>query len=46
MPTVEIRCCINFPRGENRGGDNNDVAAASANADASDSGNCAIRKGG
>jgi hypothetical protein len=48
MPTVEICRCVNFPRGESGGGDDNDVTAAvaSADADAADSGNCAICKGG
>ena len=40
MPMVEIRQRVDFPRGESRGGDDNNVtaAAASANADAGDSG--------
>jgi hypothetical protein len=48
MPTVEIRRRVDFPRGESGGGDDNDVAAATdlADADAADSGNCAIREGG
>ena len=48
MPTVEIRRRLDFPRGESGSGDNNDVAAAAALADAGavDSGNCTIREGG
>ena len=48
MPTVEIRCRVNFLRGESDGDGDNDVpvAAASADVDATDSGDCAIREGG
>ena len=48
MPMVEIRRRVDFPRGESGGGDGNDVAAAvaSADADAADSGDCAICEGG
>ncbi len=44
MPTVEIRRRVNFLRGESGSGNNNDVAAAPAlaNADAADSGKCVI----
>ena len=48
MTTVEIRRCVDFPRGESGGGDDNNVAAAAASADtdAADSGDCAIHEGG
>jgi hypothetical protein len=48
MPTVEIRRRVDFPRGESGGGNDNDIAAAVALADAdtADSGDCAICKGG
>jgi hypothetical protein len=45
---VEIRRRVNFPRGESGSGNENDVTAATASADAdtADSGDCAIREGG
>ena len=48
MPTVEIRCGVNFPCGEYSSGNDNGVAAAAAlaDADAADSGNCTICEGG
>ena len=48
MPTMEIHLRINFPRWKSGGGNNSNVVVAAALADAEtvDSGDCAICKGG